>query len=117
MAELTQSEFWLLKNRQSLEDFKMLLDLLERDEEIVLVDDPEPEEEPEPAEAEEPEVGSEEWVEGAEAGLVESNVAWSEINRRDGSSPVVDPGAESEADASESAVVDPGAAPDEGAPA
>lgn len=42
MAELTQSEFYEIKRRQSQEDFKTLLNLLENDQEIVLVDDPDP---------------------------------------------------------------------------
>lgn len=47
MADLTLSEFHEIRRRQSLEDFRLLLTLLERDEEIVLVDDPEPESEEE----------------------------------------------------------------------
>jgi len=42
MAEITQSEFYEIRTRASQEDFKTLLSLLERDEEIVLVDDPDP---------------------------------------------------------------------------
>lgn len=47
MAEITQSEFFEIRTRQSLEDFRLLLTLLERDEEIVLVDDPSTEEDEE----------------------------------------------------------------------
>lgn len=53
MAELTNSEFYEIKNRQSLEDFKRLVLLLDEEGFIEVVDDPDPPSDEEAAETEE----------------------------------------------------------------